>query len=127
MTPDEIASVHGELEDFATEAFEPFARNDRRRWGQVCPRGLLTDGQRKSVEPMAAREDELAPELRRAHAERLGTVAAHLVRVVEQAAAVGFADEVFAEGSVREAHQAYELWARCLEERRRDLGQPPYQ
>ncbi|WP_435058575.1 hypothetical protein [Streptomyces sp. bgisy060] len=76
---------------------------------------------------MAAREDELAPELQRAHAERLGTVAAHLVRVVEQAAAVGFADEVFAEESVREAHRAYELWARCLEERRRDLGQPPYQ
>ncbi|MFF0451504.1 IS701 family transposase [Streptomyces sp. NPDC004609] len=38
--------------------FEPFARNDQRRWGQVYLRGLLTDGQRKSVEPMAARLGE---------------------------------------------------------------------
>ncbi|MEU0837819.1 IS701 family transposase [Streptomyces sp. NPDC005969] len=58
MTPDEIASVRGELEDFAAEVFEPFARDDQRRWGQVYLRGLLTDGQRKSVEPMAARLGE---------------------------------------------------------------------
>ncbi|WP_331744919.1 IS701 family transposase (plasmid) [Streptomyces sp. NBC_01136] len=55
MTPDEIASVRGELEGFAAEIFEPFARDDQRRWGQVYLRGLLTDGRRKSVEPMAAR------------------------------------------------------------------------
>ncbi|MFE4448979.1 transposase, partial [Streptomyces sp. NPDC056820] len=53
VTPDEIAVVRGELEAFAAEVFEPFARNDQRRWGQVYLRGLLTDGQRKSVEPMA--------------------------------------------------------------------------
>lgn len=47
-----------DLEDFAAEVFEPFARNDQRRWGQVYLRGLLTDGQRKSVEPMAARLGE---------------------------------------------------------------------
>ncbi|MEU3221521.1 IS701 family transposase, partial [Streptomyces sp. NPDC006971] len=58
MTPEEIASVRGELEDLATEVFEPFARNDQRRWGQVYLRGLLTDGRRKSVEPMAARLGE---------------------------------------------------------------------
>ncbi|MGW5274942.1 transposase, partial [Streptomyces sp. NPDC004044] len=58
MTPDEIAVVRGELETFAAEVFEPFARNDQRRWGQVYLRGLLTDGQRKSVEPMAARLGE---------------------------------------------------------------------
>ena len=58
MTPEEIASVRGELEDFAEEVFEPFARNDQRRWGQVYLRGLLTDGKRKSVEPMAARLGE---------------------------------------------------------------------
>ncbi|MGW1008301.1 IS701 family transposase [Streptomyces sp. NPDC002520] len=50
-----MAVVCGELEAFAAEVFEPFARNDQRRWGQVYLRGLLTDGQRKSVEPMAAR------------------------------------------------------------------------
>ena len=58
MTPDEIAVVRGELEAFAAEMFEPFARKDQRRWGQVYLRGLLTDGQRKSVEPMAARLGE---------------------------------------------------------------------
>ncbi|WP_405712100.1 IS701 family transposase [Streptomyces xanthophaeus] len=58
MTPDEIAAVRGELEDFAAEVFEPFARKDQRRWGRVYLRGLLTDGQRKSVEPMAARLGE---------------------------------------------------------------------
>ncbi|MFD7748762.1 IS701 family transposase [Streptomyces sp. NPDC059698] len=58
MTPDEIAVVRGELEGFAAEVFEPFARNDQRRWGQVYLRGLLMDGQRKSVEPMAARLGE---------------------------------------------------------------------
>ncbi|WP_406518222.1 IS701 family transposase [Streptomyces sp. NBC_00826] len=53
-----MASVRGELEDLAAEVFEPFARGDQRRWGQVYLRGLLTDGQRKSVEPMAARLGE---------------------------------------------------------------------
>ncbi|MBB5105001.1 hypothetical protein [Streptomyces spectabilis] len=71
---------------------------------------------------MAAREEELAPQLRKAHAERLDEVAAHLVRVVEQAAAVGFADEDFARESVREARHAYRLWLQCLAERRRDFG-----
>ncbi|MFE2499299.1 IS701 family transposase [Streptomyces scopuliridis] len=53
-----MAVVRGELEAFAEEVFEPFARNDQRRWGQVYLRGLLTDGRRKSVEPMAARLGE---------------------------------------------------------------------
>lgn len=38
--------------------FEPFARADQRRWGGVYLRGLLLDGGRKSVEPMAARLGE---------------------------------------------------------------------
>ncbi|MFE9313435.1 hypothetical protein ACH4VM_39310 [Streptomyces sp. NPDC020792] len=38
--------MRGELEAFAAEVFEPFARNDQRRWGQVYLRGLLTDGKR---------------------------------------------------------------------------------
>ncbi|MDO0939001.1 transposase [Streptomyces sp. DG2A-72] len=38
--------------------FEPFARADQRRWGGVYLRGLLLGGQRKSVEPMAARLSE---------------------------------------------------------------------
>ncbi|MFI0165553.1 hypothetical protein [Streptomyces sp. NPDC017095] len=71
---------------------------------------------------MAAREEELAPRLREVHAERLRRVAAHLVRVVEQVAATGFADESFARESLQEARRAYELWLQCLAERRRDLG-----
>lgn len=50
--------MRAELEDFAADVFEPFARNDQWRWGRVYLRGLLTDGKRKSVEPMAARLGE---------------------------------------------------------------------
>ena len=53
-----MAAVRGELEAFGAEVFEPFARKDQRRWGQGYLRGLLTDGKRKSVEPMAARLGE---------------------------------------------------------------------
>ncbi|WP_405445796.1 IS701 family transposase [Streptomyces erythrochromogenes] len=55
MMPEELAAVRCDLEDFAAEVFEPFARADQRWWGSVYLRGLLTDGGRKSVEPMAAR------------------------------------------------------------------------
>ncbi|MGW2104986.1 IS701 family transposase [Streptomyces olivaceoviridis] len=54
----ELAAVRCDLEDFAAEMFEPFARADQRRWGTVYLRGLLLDGRRKSVEPMAARLGE---------------------------------------------------------------------
>ncbi|RSS58001.1 hypothetical protein EF912_12230 [Streptomyces sp. WAC07061] len=71
---------------------------------------------------VAARGEELAPQLRNAHADRLARVADHLVEVVRQAAVTGFAEEAFAEESVREARRAYELWLQCLAERKRDLG-----
>ncbi|MEU2874532.1 IS701 family transposase [Streptomyces olivoreticuli] len=58
MEPGELAAVRSDLEDFAAEVFEPFARADQRRWGGAYLRGLLLDGQRKSVEPMAARLGE---------------------------------------------------------------------
>ncbi|GGU11974.1 hypothetical protein GCM10010272_66440 [Streptomyces lateritius] len=45
-----MAAVRCDLEDFAAEMFEPFARADQRRWGEVYLRGLLLDGGRKSVE-----------------------------------------------------------------------------
>ncbi|WP_443049224.1 transposase [Streptomyces sp. NBC_00316] len=38
--------------------FEAFTRADQHRWGQAYVRGLLLDGRRKSVEPMAARLGE---------------------------------------------------------------------
>ncbi|KPH98273.1 hypothetical protein OV450_0913 [Actinobacteria bacterium OV450] len=71
---------------------------------------------------VAARGEELAPQLRNAHADRIARVADHLVEVVRQAAVPGFAEEAFAAESVREARRAYELWLQCLAERKRDLG-----
>ncbi|WP_455753009.1 IS701 family transposase [Streptomyces celluloflavus] len=58
MMGGELAAVRCDLEDFAAEMFEAFARADQRRWGGVYLRGLLLDEHRKSVEPMAARLGE---------------------------------------------------------------------
>jgi SRSO17 transposase len=55
---EELAAARCDPKDFAAEMFEPFARADQRRWGGVYLRGLLLDGGRKSVEPMAARPGE---------------------------------------------------------------------
>jgi len=46
------------LVEFAAEMFEPLARRDQRRWGEVYLRGLMLDGKRKSIEPMAARLED---------------------------------------------------------------------
>ncbi|MQA73733.1 MAG: hypothetical protein GEU88_05200, partial [Solirubrobacterales bacterium] len=35
--------------------FEPLQRSEQRRWGEVYLRGLMLNGHRKSIEPMAAR------------------------------------------------------------------------
>ena len=51
----ELARVRGRLAAFAEEVFVPLARRDQRRWGEVYLRGLMLDGKRKSIEPMAAR------------------------------------------------------------------------
>jgi SRSO17 transposase len=51
----ELARVRGRLVAFASEMFEPMRRKDQRRWGEVYVRGLMLDGKRKSIEPMAAR------------------------------------------------------------------------
>jgi SRSO17 transposase len=51
----ELARVRGRLEEFAGEVFDSVRRKDQRRWGEVYLRGLMLDGKRKSIEPMAAR------------------------------------------------------------------------
>jgi SRSO17 transposase len=51
----ELARVRGRLVEFAAEMFDSMARRDQRRWGEVYLRGLMLDGRRKSIEPMAAR------------------------------------------------------------------------
>src|SRR5467141_4986661 len=55
MTPDEIAEVRPRLLDFAAEMLGGLPRKDQRAAGELYVRGLLTDGQRKSMQPMAAR------------------------------------------------------------------------
>jgi SRSO17 transposase len=58
LSAGELARVRGRLEEFAGDLFEPLARKDQRRWGGVYLRGLMLDGKRKSIEPMAARLDD---------------------------------------------------------------------
>jgi len=55
LKPKELARIRGRLVGFAAEMFEPMGRSDQRRWGEVYLRGLMLDGRRKSIEPMAAR------------------------------------------------------------------------
>jgi SRSO17 transposase len=51
-----LASVRERLEAFADEVFDgAVQRSEQRKWGGVYLRGLMLDGKRKSVEPMAAR------------------------------------------------------------------------
>src|SRR5215213_9746651 len=55
MTPGELVAVRGRLEEFAAEMFAPLGRSDQRVKGQTYLRGLLLDGRRKSMQPMAER------------------------------------------------------------------------
>ena len=55
MTPQEIAEVRPRLLDFAAEMLGGLPRKDQRAAGELYVRGLLTGGQRKSMQPMAAR------------------------------------------------------------------------
>src|ERR1700728_4622566 len=55
MTPQEIAAVRPRLAGFAAEMLGGLPRKDQRAAGELYVRGLLTDGQRKSMQPMAAR------------------------------------------------------------------------
>ncbi|MGH3124773.1 MAG: IS701 family transposase, partial [Streptosporangiaceae bacterium] len=55
MTAEEIAEVRPRLLDFAGEMLGGLPRKDQRAAGELYVRGLLTDGRRKSMQPMAAR------------------------------------------------------------------------
>ena len=55
MKPTELAQVRCELLAFAAEMFASLPRSEQRRWGETYLRGLMLDGRRKSIEPMAAR------------------------------------------------------------------------
>jgi SRSO17 transposase len=55
VTPDELSVVRQRLEAFAADVFAPVARSDQRIKGVTYLRGLLLDGRRKSMQPMAER------------------------------------------------------------------------
>src|SRR5512142_3547873 len=55
MTPQEIAEVRPRLVAFAAEMLGGLARKDQRAAGELYVRGLLADGRRKSMQPMAGR------------------------------------------------------------------------
>src|SRR5450756_1558450 len=55
MKPAELAQARGALIAFAAEMLGSLPRSDQRRWGETYLRGLMLDGRRKSIEPLAAR------------------------------------------------------------------------
>ncbi|HSO51858.1 MAG TPA: IS701 family transposase [Actinomycetes bacterium] len=59
MTPGDLAAIRGRLEGFADDIFESLPRKDQRARGACYLRGLMLEGRRKSVEPMAQRLGEV--------------------------------------------------------------------
>src|SRR6266508_592358 len=55
MTPTQLRRIRTRLTAFAEDLFASIPRKDQRRWGQSYLRGLLLDGKRKSIQPIAAR------------------------------------------------------------------------
>ena len=55
MTNTQLAQCRKRLEQFLADLLDPLGRSERRHWADVYVRGLLLDGERKSIEPLAAR------------------------------------------------------------------------
>ena len=55
MTPQSLKGLESRLLHFLGDLLEPMGRSERRHWAQVYIQGLLLDGERKSIEPLAAR------------------------------------------------------------------------
>ena len=55
VTPEQIEKVRPQLVVFAERMLEDLPRSDQRAKGELYVRGLLTDGARKSMQPMAER------------------------------------------------------------------------
>ena len=58
MTEKQLAKSRQRLEAFTEEMLAPLGRSERRHWGQVYVRGLLLEGERKSVGAMMLRLPE---------------------------------------------------------------------
>jgi SRSO17 transposase len=59
LAPAELAAIRGRLEAFAEDIFASLPRTDQHARGQCYLRGLMLEGRRKSIEPMAARLGEV--------------------------------------------------------------------
>jgi SRSO17 transposase len=55
VTPTQLRRIRTRLTALAEDLFQSIPRKDQRRWGQTYLRGLLLDGKRKSIQPMATR------------------------------------------------------------------------
>lgn len=55
MTPRELRKLDQRLTVFVQNLLSPLGRSERRHWARVYVEGLLLDGKRKSIEPMANR------------------------------------------------------------------------
>jgi SRSO17 transposase len=59
LTAAELATIRGRLEAFADDLFASLPRADQRARGQCYLRGLMLEGRRKSIEPIAQRLGEV--------------------------------------------------------------------
>jgi SRSO17 transposase len=57
MTPQEVAALDGRLDRFLADLTASLGRSERHRWAKVYLQGLLMEGGRKSIEPLAGRID----------------------------------------------------------------------
>jgi len=55
MNANQMASLDRRLDGFLGDLLAPMGRSERRHWAKVYLQGLLLDGERKSIEPMAER------------------------------------------------------------------------
>ena len=55
MTSKQVSAIRQQLADFVEEFADDFGRSERRHWCGKYLEGLLREGERKSIEPLAAR------------------------------------------------------------------------
>src|ERR1039457_7101770 len=55
MTENEVAALDDRLDTSSSDLIAPLGRSERRRWAKTYLQGLLLDGARKSIEPLASR------------------------------------------------------------------------
>ena len=55
MNEKELGAVSRRLDEFLGDLLAPMGRSERRHWATIYIQGLLMDGERQSIEPMANR------------------------------------------------------------------------